>query len=156
MRIGLATRSLQHAAGAHDEQRSQVRIAAAGDVSEALLAAGGVLTRNEPEPGRELAAVLELAHIADARDDGRGGQGADALALLSELGAVVIARVSFDRALVLLHPLIQHTQVLAQIADRARARARQAARATRRRGGAPRRLVAAARSRTPPAGRAAD
>ena len=107
-RIGLATRALQHAAGAHNEQRSEVRIAASGDVPESLLTAGGVLPRDEPEPRCELAAILELAYIAHARHDRRGGQRPDTLALLSELRGIVIVSGTIHGNVAALRKVVLH------------------------------------------------
>ena len=63
---------------------------------EALFAAGGVLARNEPEPGRELATVLELPHVTDASHDRRSGDRADTLALEGELRILIFASVRCD------------------------------------------------------------
>jgi hypothetical protein len=58
---------LQHGASTHDEQSSQIRVAALGDVPEPRLAAARVLARDEAEPGGELAAVLEVMAIANSQ-----------------------------------------------------------------------------------------
>ena len=52
-RIVLSRCPLQNASRTHHEERAQVRIATARDVSEPLFATGGVLARHESEPSRE-------------------------------------------------------------------------------------------------------
>ena len=70
-------------------------------MAAALLAAGGVLTWHEAEPGAELSTVLELVHVTDGGHDGRSGDRADSLALYGDLCGPVFASVRFDRVLVL-------------------------------------------------------
>src|SRR5450755_2134295 len=71
---------------AMDEQGSQVGIAALADAVQLGLAAGRILPRHQASPGREVAAVPELAGVANCGDDGSGRQrpnavyGADPLA----------------------------------------------------------------------------
>lgn len=60
-----------------DEQRAEVGIALFGDPSLSDLAAGGVLPRRQLQPGRELAAILELFGVADAGKHGGGGDRLD-------------------------------------------------------------------------------
>src|SRR5829696_8836958 len=55
---------------AGDQKTPQVLIAHLGDPTEALLAAGGVVQRRQPEPARELTPRAELSGI---RDGGRYG-----------------------------------------------------------------------------------
>src|SRR5258708_15144715 len=70
--------AVQHRARALHKEVSQVRITTLADVPKARLAAGGVLARYEPDPGGELAAVLQLPCIAYRRNDRKRGGGADA------------------------------------------------------------------------------
>jgi hypothetical protein len=91
-----------------------------GDATEPCLAAGGVLFRCEPEPGRELAAVLELVCVRDAGNDGRRAGRADATQLLDSLRIVVATSVLFELALVLGDPFVENPQVLEQIPHGAR------------------------------------
>src|SRR5829696_6777226 len=53
-----------------DQKTPQVLIAHFGDPTEALLTAGGVVQRRQPEPSRELTPRAELSGI---RDGGRYG-----------------------------------------------------------------------------------
>jgi len=56
------------------EQGAQVVVAAFGDASQPMLAAAGVLTGHQAQPGAELARTLELTHVADCGHQGRGGE----------------------------------------------------------------------------------
>ncbi len=53
-----------------DEQAAKVLVAAFGDAHQDRLVAAGELPRDKPDPGGEMAAVLELGPVADGRDDG--------------------------------------------------------------------------------------
>jgi hypothetical protein len=92
---------LQHGASTHDEQSSQIRVAALGDVPEPRLAAARVLARDESEPGGELAAVLEVMAIANGGNQGRCSDGSDAKARLHTAGERIGAHVYFDLLFVL-------------------------------------------------------
>ena len=70
-------RHLQCATGALDQQCAQVPIAAATTVAQARLAAGARLTRCEPEPGAELAAVAEDGRVRHRGRKGAGGEHTD-------------------------------------------------------------------------------
>ena len=50
-----------------------------GDTEEHGALTAGVLAWDEPDPGGEVAPVLELRAIADGADDGGGGLGPDTL-----------------------------------------------------------------------------
>ena len=63
--IHLSFRHPDHGACAMDQQGPQVGIAALTDAEQHLFAATGILTRNNPEPGRQLSATLEALGIAD-------------------------------------------------------------------------------------------
>jgi hypothetical protein len=57
-------RGQQSGLGALDQQGAQVVIAALGDATQPVFAAGGVLARHQSNPGAELACALELVHVA--------------------------------------------------------------------------------------------
>jgi hypothetical protein len=57
------------------EQLTQIAVAAFADPEEPWLATRRVLTGDQAQPGRKLAAVLELAGVADGRQDGSGTNG---------------------------------------------------------------------------------
>lgn len=60
------------------KQREQVGVAALGDAAKLVLAAAGVLSWGEPDPGAELGAVLELLEVAHCGDDSRSRDRPDA------------------------------------------------------------------------------
>src|SRR5882762_4207609 len=99
--------AVQHRACALDEQVAKVRVAALADVPKARLAAGGVLARYEPDPGGELAAVLELPCIAYRRNDRKRGGGADASDLHEALRRLGQARLGFDLPVVAVDAFIE-------------------------------------------------
>ena len=53
------------------QELAQIAIAALADAEQALLPAGGMLARHQPQPGGKLPAVLERARIADRGHQGR-------------------------------------------------------------------------------------
>ena len=67
--------------GALDQQRAQVGVASFGDATQIALAAAGVLTRRQADPGTELGAVLELGGFSEQVQhlQGKGGELADLL-----------------------------------------------------------------------------
>jgi hypothetical protein len=56
-----------------DEEFTQIAIPAFTDPEEPWLTPCGVFTRDQAQPGRQLAAVFELGHVTD-RGDERGGR----------------------------------------------------------------------------------
>src|SRR5438552_2113832 len=106
--------AVQHRARALHKEVSQVRITTLADVPKARLAAGGVLARYEPDPGGELAAVLELPCIAYRRNDRKRGGGAD---------AVVLAALTVERHKCRGHQLHRVAEPLKPTAPLVRARA---------------------------------
>src|SRR3989441_10054831 len=89
-------RRVQHRTCALHEQVSEIGIAALADVAEAGLAASGVLTRHQADPGGELPAVLEFACVAYGGDDGQGGGGPDAADLHQALRRLAESGLGFD------------------------------------------------------------
>ena len=61
-----------------DQQIAEVVVGALADTDQPDLAAARALPRHEPDPSRELAAVLELPAIADARHQRRRDYRTDA------------------------------------------------------------------------------
>ena len=67
----------QGGARSMDEQCSQRDVPAFADPEEPGLASRRVFPWDHSQPGRKLAAVLELAHIVNGRDERGGPPGAD-------------------------------------------------------------------------------
>jgi hypothetical protein len=55
-----------------NQETTDITVAALRYASEPFLAAAGVLSGNQPKPGRQLTPGVELRGIADRRDQGRG------------------------------------------------------------------------------------
>ena len=68
--------------GAGDQQPSQVAIALLGDAAEPFLAAGRMLLRHQPDPGRKIAPRAERLPVADLGNQGGGHNRANAGDLL--------------------------------------------------------------------------
>lgn len=111
---------LQDGARAEDQQGSQVRIAASGDVAEASLAAGRVLPWHEAEPGGELPPIGELVGIADTSDESRGAERPDTVEDLHAPRALVAAAHADEVALVIDQVLIEESGVGQQIGQHPR------------------------------------
>src|SRR6266536_859969 len=62
-------RVAQDRMSANDENASQIAVALLGDRPELLLAAGRILARHEPNPGREIAPRPECRRVRDRRRD---------------------------------------------------------------------------------------
>jgi hypothetical protein len=108
--IGLVWRCPDNGAGAVDEQRSQVLVATLRDAHQNLAIATRELPGHKPDPGSEMAAILELGAIADRGDDRRGGLGTDALDLGDALAGRTIAEDAIDL-------LIEHTNAAVEIVE---------------------------------------
>src|SRR5690606_20952524 len=67
-------RPLQTASSTLDQQSAQVAVATAADLTQALLAAAGVLARGAPQPPAHLPAVPEVPAIPDRGHQRVGGQ----------------------------------------------------------------------------------
>src|SRR3981189_2353842 len=63
--------------GADHQQAPEVAVAGLGDGTQSFLAAGRVLSRHHPQPGRKLAPGLEGGWIGHAGYDRRGDDRAD-------------------------------------------------------------------------------
>ncbi len=59
-------------AGPMNQKATDITIAALGYSAEPFLAATGVLSWHQPEPGGQLTPGVELRGVADRRDKGRG------------------------------------------------------------------------------------
>ena len=68
----------QHRMRSLHEELSQVFVPAPAGTSQLLLASGGVLARNHPQPGCKSAALLEGSPVADGCDCSRGSDRTDA------------------------------------------------------------------------------
>src|ERR1700687_4236681 len=71
--IGMPFEMPQDGSCPMDQQRTQVHIAALADAEQLRLASGGVLARNQTDPRRELATILECSGIANACYQGARG-----------------------------------------------------------------------------------
>src|ERR1700704_2298247 len=89
---GVGADAPDHAACGDDQELAQIAIAGLGDGAQALLAAGRVLRWHEPDPGGELAAVLEAGRIA-GRCEQRAGDDRTDLRDGGEAPAGLVARV---------------------------------------------------------------
>src|SRR5260370_8104388 len=69
---------LQNRTCALYEQSSQIRVTTFADAEQLLLAAGGVLARNDPHPSCELPSLMEGRSVADRRDECGGRDWSDA------------------------------------------------------------------------------
>lgn len=81
-------------------------------VSWASLAAAGVLTRHDAEPGAELLAILELLEVADAYCQARCPEFADADHLCSTSGCRVGPHMQTNLPVAPVHVLIKLTPML--------------------------------------------
>ena len=109
--------AVEDGACAHDQQTAQVAVAGLGDPPQSCLAAAAVLPRRQSDPGRHLAAVLEVVAVADAGQQCAGGDRADAGALHQAFAARIFARRLGDEPVVLGDPCIELVGVGEQIAD---------------------------------------
>src|ERR1700741_1723504 len=87
-------------------------IAPLGDAHQHLAIAAGMLSRNETDPGRQVAPVLELRAIANSGDDCRGSLWADTL----DPGDSLTIFVSTEDAI----NLIEGSNPAIEIAEKAR------------------------------------
>ena len=71
--VWLAIGYLHHGSRAMNEQGSQIGIPPLADTQQVLFAAAGVLPGHQPEPGRQLTAVVKALDIAQ-RSDQRAGR----------------------------------------------------------------------------------
>ena len=78
------------------EERAHVFVAALGDLAEDGAIAGRLLSRHQPEPGAEVAALLEAGTIADRRHHGAGDDRADAWHRHQPLAALILLGESLD------------------------------------------------------------
>ncbi len=95
-------------AGAMDQYRAQVGIAAFADAQQPAFIAATVLARRKTQRRSHLPALLELRSIAYAGNQGRGDQWTDPAQLLQAFG---------HRVLVSDHPdlLVQFPQVILEV-----------------------------------------
>ncbi len=80
------------------EQPAQIAVAAFADAKQSRLAAAGTLARHQSDPGGELAAVVERARIANARNERARGQRADARDFRETATGGVVAMPAADVA----------------------------------------------------------
>src|SRR5882724_1325280 len=67
--IWLRLNPAERGPGSVDEEFTKIAIPAFTDPEEPWLAPRGVFTRDQSQPGRQLAAVLELGHVTDRGDE---------------------------------------------------------------------------------------
>ena len=75
---GVVLHAKQYRASTVDQHTTQVDIAALADAVEFLLTPGGVLSRHNPHPGREVASATKGRAVADGSHGGGGDQRAEA------------------------------------------------------------------------------
>lgn len=69
----LVSQTGQDGPTAHDQQAAQVGIPGLGDPAQACFAVAAVLAGHQPDPGGELASVLEVVAAAQTGDQRTGG-----------------------------------------------------------------------------------
>ena len=102
------------------QQGSRVLAAAFGDAEEHGALSAGVLAWDEPDPGGEVAPVLELGAIADGGDDGNAGLGPDPLDAGDPLAVLRRAEDALDLLVEAGDPAIEVPEQVVELADRLR------------------------------------
>ena len=79
-----------------DQHGPQVGITSLAHAEQVLLAAAGMLARNEPQPCGQLAPVVEVLRVADRGDEGRCRERANPGHLLQALAGFAVAMPGLD------------------------------------------------------------
>ena len=79
----------EHTAGAMNQEPAQIAVASFGDFPQAFAPAAGGLAWHDAQPGGKLPAVLKIMTITHGGDDGRGGDGTNAVDLHQASGAFI-------------------------------------------------------------------
>src|SRR6516165_8774271 len=115
--ILLAPGSPERGARPMDQQGAQVAIATFTDAEQAITAAAGPLLGYEPEPGGELAAILEALPITDCGHQRRRAQRANALDLAETLTNLTAAVEFADPPIIGRDAPVEVGQLLLQLAN---------------------------------------
>jgi hypothetical protein len=75
---GVVLNAKQYRAGTMDQHATQIDVAALADAEQLLLASGGVLPRDDANPGREIACPAKSSSVANGGHGCGGGQRAKA------------------------------------------------------------------------------
>ena len=90
----------------------EVVVGASSDAAESWLAAGGILSRHQPDPRCHLAARAKLSAIVDGGDDRRGDNRADAGQLREPPASLIRAADGNHRRVELLDPAIEIAELV--------------------------------------------
>lgn len=115
--VGLVLGSPDDGAGAMDQERAQVLIAALADAHQDASVAARVLSRHESQPGSEMTAVFEVASGADRRDNRGRGLRADATDPRQALAVPVLPEYAIDPAVERHDPGIEFMEEREQAAE---------------------------------------
>jgi hypothetical protein len=95
-----------------DEEHAERPIPAFGDPKQGCFPSRGMLTGPEPEPGGELAPILEYRRIAHGRDVRCGRQGANPAQLCQPLTCLISLEDLLDAVVGSCQPLIESLEFL--------------------------------------------
>src|SRR6266542_6990228 len=98
---------------------AQVLVAALGDLAQDRAIPCRLLLRHQPQPGAEVASLLEACAIADRRHHGTRDDRTDTRDSHQSLAAVILLRQRFDLGRYGLNALVQPAPVLHQVGDEA-------------------------------------
>ena len=104
-----------HRACPMNQQGTQIDVASLGNPPMARLATRGVLPRNQSQPGRKLAPILEQPSITNGRHQGRGRQGAHAWYLHQSLRRRHLSRQAGNASVIFANMRFEYPQALIQI-----------------------------------------
>src|SRR5271165_1765306 len=107
----------QGRAGSVDQLSAQILVAALADPHELRLAAGGELPRNQTEPGRKIAAVVEAFRVTDGGDERRRDNRAEAGDCRQPAGVFVLLRPSDELGVESRDPAIEFGPLRASVGD---------------------------------------
>src|SRR5215510_7151532 len=103
--------------GGLHEERSQVFVAAFRDLAEDRAIAGRYLPGYEPQPGAEVASLLEAGAVTDRRHDGARDDRPDPRHRHQTLAAGVLLRQRLDVRRYTFYALVQPTPIRSQVGD---------------------------------------
>jgi hypothetical protein len=114
LRAGPATGEAQDRASAMDQQIVKIAVGALADIDQPDLAAARTQPRHEPDPSRELAAVLELPAIADARHQRRRDHRTDAWYTADAPAEFALPAQREELVIELMQPCLQSCQLVSE------------------------------------------
>src|SRR6185295_13677781 len=114
----LSARGMLHGGpSALDQQSSKVIVAAFGDTTQSRLTARRMLLRCQAQPGCELAAVLEIARVAQRGNHSKRGDGSHARYGHDALGCLILIGQMFEFDVVGGDALVDLAQMREQVID---------------------------------------